>query len=421
MERSSKRGKIPPQDWPSIITRYQSGETLASIARTYDCSPPAISYIVSRSRARNAAAEAQTTAPAQEPQLVKSHPAASPQPEAASEESPEADSPAAASAVSAAAPRADEVVAEVAPEVAPKIFPKASVERADPARQPEELRLFADDPPPAAPLPTAPLPLAPLPIAALPAAPLPTAPLPTTILPVATPAAALPVSQPPSQPLAAQPLASQPAASITARRDQTPQAEDSAAERQRQRPRDPAPNGNGNASRSFAAPPPPNGEPRRTLHLSLTGGDGGHRHEPQPPQSHGPAVVNVGERNAAPPATAPATGGQAARQGMSPYGQAGNGAPLRTAQEPHAANEGGSFIDQALRERVDGDIAAFLTAFDAALDHDTAESRAGLREATDRLLRAGARTRIELERLEARVPLVPRDKTGPEVRSFRSR
>ena len=57
MEKSSKRGKIPQQDWPAIIKRYELGETLASIARTYDCSPPAISYIVSRSRARNAAGE----------------------------------------------------------------------------------------------------------------------------------------------------------------------------------------------------------------------------------------------------------------------------------------------------------------------------------------------------------------------------
>src|ERR1700739_3919204 len=50
MERSNKRGKIPQRDWPAIIKRYEAGETLASIARTYDCSPPAISYIVSRSR-----------------------------------------------------------------------------------------------------------------------------------------------------------------------------------------------------------------------------------------------------------------------------------------------------------------------------------------------------------------------------------
>jgi len=76
--------------------------------------------------------------------------------------------------------------------------------------------------------------------------------------------------------------------------------------------------------------------------------------------------------------------------------------------EPQISGDGGVFIDRALRERVEADIAAFLTAFDAALAGDTPESRAGLREATDRLLRAGARTRIELERLEARVPLPPR-------------
>src|SRR5262252_6120449 len=68
MEKSSKRGKIPQHDWPSIIKRYEAGETLASIARTYDCSPPAISYIVSRSRSKPAS-EAPTGAV--EPQLVK--------------------------------------------------------------------------------------------------------------------------------------------------------------------------------------------------------------------------------------------------------------------------------------------------------------------------------------------------------------
>ncbi len=66
---------------------------------------------------------------------------------------------------------------------------------------------------------------------------------------------------------------------------------------------------------------------------------------------------------------------------------------------------GGSFIDQVLRTRVETDIASFLGAFDAALAEDTQENRSALRDATDRLLRAGARTRIELERLEARVPL----------------
>jgi len=88
--------------------------------------------------------------------------------------------------------------------------------------------------------------------------------------------------------------------------------------------------------------------------------------------------------------------------------------------DTHGARDG-AFIDQALRERVESDISAFLTAFDAALAHDTLESRAGLREATDRLLRAGARTRIELERLEARVPLPPRDNGANAPSAWRPR
>ncbi len=89
--------------------------------------------------------------------------------------------------------------------------------------------------------------------------------------------------------------------------------------------------------------------------------------------------------------------------------------------ESHKGRDGGTFIDRALRERVDGDISAFLAAFDAALAEDTIESRAELREATDRLLRAGARTRIELERLEARVPLSARDPSGYSAPSWRPR
>src|ERR1700751_1609021 len=76
MERSSKRGKIPQQDWPSIMARYEAGETLSSIARTYDCSPPAISYILSRSRARDATVDSteQSAIEASEPRLLKGHP-----------------------------------------------------------------------------------------------------------------------------------------------------------------------------------------------------------------------------------------------------------------------------------------------------------------------------------------------------------
>src|SRR6266851_7102467 len=72
MEKSSKRGKIPQSDWPLIMARYETGETLASIARTYDCSPPAISYVVSRSRARQPGTMPPPKAPsATETQLIK--------------------------------------------------------------------------------------------------------------------------------------------------------------------------------------------------------------------------------------------------------------------------------------------------------------------------------------------------------------
>jgi hypothetical protein len=93
--------------------------------------------------------------------------------------------------------------------------------------------------------------------------------------------------------------------------------------------------------------------------------------------------------------------------GQARYGHlpGGNGMDTRFVQYERNSKEGGTFIDLALRHRVEGDIAAFLAAFDAALNRDSSETRAELRQATDRLLRAGARTRIELERLEARAPL----------------
>jgi hypothetical protein len=42
------RGKIPHNEWPKIAERFQNGETLTEIARSYHCTPPAIRYIVNR-------------------------------------------------------------------------------------------------------------------------------------------------------------------------------------------------------------------------------------------------------------------------------------------------------------------------------------------------------------------------------------
>jgi hypothetical protein len=159
------------------------------------------------------------------------------------------------------------------------------------------------------------------------------------------------------------------------------------------------------------------------LHLSLSG-SGGHAGEP-----HSADEPKAGDPRSDKHSTAPAQGSpppfsQYPRQA----GAAGNAPPFAAARGPAGGpgesprpREAGAFIDQTLRERIDGDIAAFLAAFDEALDHDTTESRTGLREATDRLLRAGARTRIELERLEARVPLSARDKDTHTAALYRTR
>lgn len=43
-----QKGKIARSEWEKIARRHQSGESLASIARDYGCTAPAIRYIVNR-------------------------------------------------------------------------------------------------------------------------------------------------------------------------------------------------------------------------------------------------------------------------------------------------------------------------------------------------------------------------------------
>lgn len=337
MEKSAKRGKIPQSDWPLIMGRYEAGETLASIARTYDCSPPAISYIISRSRARQPGSEPEAATGA-EPQLVK---VLNGEPVAAAATRP----------ATSASPPAAEARAPV-----PPAAERRGEERAREAN--ETARNGSDRPAPVIAASSAP----------------PRAPMPR------------------------------------------PQAIPS-------------------------SPPPFSGEHRRTLHLSLDGngssnfgggvnvngnGNGANSHAGAgEPPARDFTSAGVSERGQAAPPQQPR---QALQNGNGQYGN-GNGqrdqaryghsaaapdrgyndASGRSDVEAARRKDGGPFIDQELRTRVDRDIAAFLAAFDAALAGDTQESRSALREATDRLLRAGARTRIELERLEARVPLTPRE------------
>jgi hypothetical protein len=291
MDKSGKRGKIPQSDWPLIMARYEAGETLSSIGRSYDCSPPAISYIVSRSKAKPAS------------------------------------------------------------EISPPPTPEAQLIKA-PATGATANGSAAIEPTVAAPAPV-----------------------------VATAEAAI-------------------------RRE--PVAE---------------PHANGLTNGAAGG-----GDQRRTLHLSLGGGENGsngnghaavnggahgnggdngngHHHEMPRPSFTPPQAAS---ERMAPRPVQPSF--DAKRYGRDPFALS-EGRPQ--AQQPRdgetARKDSSAFIDGELRSRIDGDIAAFLAAFDAVLAADTQESRFGLREATDRLLRAGARTRIELERLEARVPLAPRE------------
>lgn len=59
-----QKGKIARTEWEKIARRHQGGESLASIARDYGCTAPAIRYIVNRpGLARRSAAPAAEEAP----------------------------------------------------------------------------------------------------------------------------------------------------------------------------------------------------------------------------------------------------------------------------------------------------------------------------------------------------------------------
>jgi len=327
MERSSKRGKVPQQDWPSIIKRYEAGETLASIARTYDCSPPAISYILSRSRARDATVDGteQSAIESSEPQLLKGHPD-------------------------------DTLVCEF---ITPEIGEAAALPPAAKASDPIDGSI----------------------------------PEPVSVGPSPGLNGTAGVSE----------IGADIAVTETAARP---------AQRDIEEPAQAAPSGNGTAG---SQPQPV--EPRRTLHLALS-----HNNAQLMDTPHLDGHV-IDTRDASvirPVGDEQQALTQHPRHHSAPSAAANNGGAVRTTAESHK-RDGGAFIDRALRDRVDGDISAFLAAFDAALAEDTIESRADLRDATDRLLRAGARTRIELERLEARVPLSARDTSGYSSTSWRPR
>ena len=327
MDRSNKKGKIPQRDWPAIMARYESGETLGSIARSYDCSPPAISYVVSRSRARGVAPDA-ISSKAPGSQLIKS-----------GREIAVAE-PAAPLTVSAKTPTheigsadRDEVGASVtAPPVAGAAPGAANGQHDVPLGVSEEDRERAHS-----------------------------------------------------------------------ERDEA-KSEDVHHARTSERA--------DGAERDYRSP--------GTLHLSHPDRNQARAAAEQRDDSSQKPFVSD------PPIT-PETAldhqdrARVNNPGYDRVQPSGNGAHADLVHERPNDYEGGAFIDAALRQRVQADIAAFLAALDAALNRDTSETRAELRQATDRLLRAGARTRIELERLEARTPLPARNNERPTVSGWRQR
>jgi hypothetical protein len=370
MEKSNKRGKIPQSDWPLIMGRYEAGETLASIARTYDCSPPAISYVVSKSRARQPAPERSTVGPSgPETQLVKS--TAGDSAHLGSAERPRLDAPPTQGSPPQAGP------------------PQGSLPHSHTERRAESMSTGLD------------------------------------------PAAAPSIPQ----------LGNGHSHRVPRDIDGSPRHD--IAERGPPPSRAPAPvrthaqapegagNGQpaavGSGTRAAAGSPSRNGaDNRHRLHLSL--GNGASSYDGSgdtlfPSSARSVADENrSGQGHAGAHSARPPSAAEFSEAGPGPdpmlrqnASEAGSGAIIRN-KEGTAA-----FIDQELRARVDTDIAAFLAAFDAALMQDTQENRSALREATDRLLRAGARTRIELERLEARLPLSAHDRGGSDPGAWRYR
>jgi hypothetical protein len=331
MDRPNKRGKIPQQDWPAIMARYEAGETLASIARSYDCSPPAISYIVSRSRARGV-----------EPNAIGARAMILPEPELIKSDGIEMTRSGHAASVAASA--------------------QTPTHELDPADRDE---------------------------------------------------AGAGVTAPPL-------AVSAPGAANGQNRDPLGLSEEDGGRAQSER---------FDEKRGDVPPTrtsvPVDGttrdhRPPGILHLS------------HPDRNHAPAAAEQRDDSsrkpiASDPSVAPEpTLDHRDRVRFDDTGQgrvqpSGNGAHTGPVRERSDNSEGGAFVDVALRQRVQADIEAFLAAFDAALNRDTSETRAELRQATDRLLRAGARTRIELERLEARVPLPARNGERPTVSAWRQR
>lgn len=198
-ESPKKRGRIPQSAWPQILERYRGGATLSAIAREFECTPSAISYIIRKAEAAGVQGElTMEDGPAAEPAAVETEPAA-----------PAAPDPAAAPAAAAPVKAEAEVAEAPAPASAKTAASRAAEGR--PVRQRLTARSAAEPAPTSAP--AAPAPAAPAPAAAT----APAQPAPTETLRLNRPdpqPAAQPAPAPaaaPAAPAAGEPSAARPA------------------------------------------------------------------------------------------------------------------------------------------------------------------------------------------------------------------
>lgn len=194
-ESPKKRGRIPQSAWPQILERYHGGATLSAIAREFECTPSAISYIIKKAEAAGGQGElnvggepesngAEAAATAPEP--VEAAPAAetaAPEPVAEAPVTPAPAGPASAapasSAPGGAEPRRDARPAARATTARGTLSrtPRAETVEAQPAETPapaaapapaptETLRLNRPEPAPQPAPQPAPAPVATAPVAA---------------------------------------------------------------------------------------------------------------------------------------------------------------------------------------------------------------------------------------------------------------
>lgn len=180
-ESPKKRGRIPQSAWPQILERYRSGATLSAIAREFECTPSAISYIIKKAEAASGQGDAahgddgqgdaqaddnQSSAPAAPAEettapvtAAPASPAAEPAPAAPAEAEAPAEPRRAGRTVRGTLTRAPrtEPAADPAPAETPAASPAPAAAAAPAAPAPTEtLRLNRQEPAPATVAPPAP-------------------------------------------------------------------------------------------------------------------------------------------------------------------------------------------------------------------------------------------------------------------------